>query len=40
MDSEELLAYNPKLKDYTPMTRMAYARFKHRLADINEKAEE
>ena len=28
MSPEELVAYNPKLVDYTPTTRLAYARFK------------
>ncbi len=36
LDSDELINYNPKLKDYTPATRIAYARFKGRLMEIRE----
>jgi len=28
LNSEQLLSYNPRLVDYTPATRIAYARFK------------
>ena len=28
MTAEELVQYNPKLVDYTPTTRLAYAKFK------------
>ena len=30
MDSNELVEYNPRLKEYTPATRVAYAKFKAR----------
>ena len=29
LNSEELVVYNPKLADFTPTTRMAYARFRN-----------
>lgn len=39
LDSEQLLSYNPKLIDYTPATRIAYARFKSKLQEIEEPEE-
>eukprot|EP00095_Tigriopus_kingsejongensis_P011532 snap_masked-scaffold33_size549341-processed-gene-1.10 protein:Tk11532 transcript:snap_masked-scaffold33_size549341-processed-gene-1.10-mRNA-1 annotation:"trp channel protein" len=40
MDSDELVSYNPKLIDYSPATRIAYAKFKSRLEQIKEPEEE
>ena len=36
LDSEALIKYNPRLVDYTPATRIAYAKFKSRLEQIKE----
>ncbi|TRY66970.1 hypothetical protein TCAL_04371 [Tigriopus californicus] len=36
LSSEQLVSYNPKLVDYTPATRIAYAKFKSRLDQIKE----
>ena len=36
LDSDQLVNYNPKLVDYTPVTRMAYAKFKTTLEQIRE----
>lgn len=41
MDPNQLVEYNPRLKEYTPATRVAYAKFKSRtLVPIKEKREE
>ena len=41
MDPNQLVEYNPRLKEYTPATRVAYAKFKSRtLGPIKEKKEE
>lgn len=40
LDSDQLVDYNPLLIDYTPATRIAYARFKGRLQDIVDEPED
>ena len=37
LNSEELVAFNPKLSEYEPSVRRAYAKFKTALNDYNEK---
>ncbi len=40
LDANQLVEYNPRLKEYTPATRYAYAKFKSRtLGPIKEKKE-
>ena len=40
LDPNQLVEYNPRLKEYTPATRVAYAKFKSRtLAPVKEKKE-
>ena len=41
LDPDRLIEYNPRLKEYSPATRVAYAKFKsHTLGVINENSKE
>lgn len=42
MTAEELVQYNPKLAEYTPTTRIAYAKFKTlaQMAKLREELDE
>ena len=40
MSSDQLVSYNPLLEDYTPATRIAYAKFKSKLQQIEEPADD